>query len=595
MKTLCVPCRSGRFISVAAAVVILAIPALSLADTDGDLKKWFADSAGKRDHEAGRRIMALKDEAVPFLVEELRKQEPHPVEYSDYQGHHKEMGTWSQEAADLLGAIDTPKVAEEARKLAEHENEFVRWWGVRILRGCDSEREQNVAFLRKRVEQETGRSRSDIVEFLAELNDPSDMPLFKKLAGLKDVDLHEHLALSYALARNGDQEAMLNIVKVCEKETGHFGWIFLTRLSGQEFDSMMKARLWIAGFTPEKFKKVMAQRVRSQEAGDDGWQPYLEAVTRLEETGDRAAAAVLFKDFAAKFPKSDYTEDARELANLLEKMAAEDREWKEPGDPKELTTQDLISSLVYHLRDIDCFQWAPPEQCDLLSACGRYRDRGNPAAGLLKVGEAAAVPALLGLLEDRRPIRATGYWHDEEERSRTVLRYQDVAFVLLNKLAKIPWYEKRTGAGYFSADEAEDRAAGIRVLRTWFEDGQGKSPGERKWLAYHAASLYPAGLAILQSLAKDEGKKEEVLTALRRLYQESHWAYRPLVVEIMVALGDASRVKEVLADREKYLGQIPEKPELVRVRIEGEDALSRLRIPEKEKEKPVKKGRAKRK
>ncbi|HEX2751168.1 MAG TPA: hypothetical protein VHM91_24375, partial [Verrucomicrobiales bacterium] len=113
------------------------------------------------------------------------------------------------------------------------------------------------------------------------------------------------------------------------------------------------------------------------------------------------------------------------------------------------------------------------------------------------------------------------------------------------------------------------------------------------WLAYRAASLYPAGLAILQSLAQEDGKKEEVLTELRRLDQEGHWSCRPLVVEAMAALGDTSRVKDVLAGREKYLSQIPEKAEWVPVRVAGEDAFSRLAAPAKEK--PEKKGRAKRK
>lgn len=277
---------------------------------------------------------------------------------------------------------------------------------------------------------------------------------------------------------------------------------------------------------------------------------------------------------ADRFPESDYAEDSRELAGLLRRMVEEDRAWKEPAEPLELGPEERIRYLIHHLRDLDCYQRSQPGMCDVLSGCGPFGERPNPAVELVKLGE-AAVPALLEMLEDRRPTRSVGYWRDFGK-SRTVLRFQDVAARVLNELAGMPFYLRKSTRAYFSLEEPEERRAVIELFRAWFQESKGKSDLERKWLVYPRAELYPAGLMLLRSIAEDHGHVGEVLGELRRSYPAVHWVYRPLIVELMADLGDRSEVARVLADRSSYTRRRPGTPALRMAHSVGEAALSRL-------------------
>ncbi|MBC7853066.1 MAG: hypothetical protein IAF94_06495, partial [Pirellulaceae bacterium] len=79
----------------------------------------------------------------------------------------------------------------------------------------------------------------------------------------------------------------------------------------------------------------------------------------------------------------------------------------------------------------------------------------------------AAIPALLDLLEDRRPIRGVGYWRDFHP-TRTILRYQDAAIQILNEVLPDASYTRRTTSSYFSSEDADDRARLIdRIRKSW--------------------------------------------------------------------------------------------------------------------------------
>jgi hypothetical protein len=201
--------------------------------------------------------------------------------------------------------------------------------------------------------------------------------------------------------------------------------------------------------------------------------------------------------------------------------------------------------------------------------CGPRADRPNPAMELAKLKE-DAIPALLALLEDRRPTRSVGYWRDFAK-SRTVLRYQDAAVAMLGKLLPAPLYQRHTTSSYFSVEEPEVRAKVAVRLRDWFREAEGKGDVEKKWLAYGMVDLHPSGLGLLRSIGLDAGQKGKVLDELRRLYSAADPVYRPLIVEVLADLGDTSRVAETLAGEPAY-----RKSGASAERFSGEEALRRL-------------------
>jgi len=572
---------SPRSLAVIGPILLLSlagplpIRGLRSAEPPADLKELFEDYAGKDSDAAEEALVALGDRAVPFLTGVIRAKEPHLQRFYTVDGLQEVMGTWGQEAASILMRIDTPLAVAEARGLAAHEDGEVRFWGISILRTCRTERAKAIELLRGRLEAEPGqRNRQEILQMLADERDPRDVPLFRRLLG-GEGDLHVRLALLYALGRQGDREALLEIVKICGEGSGHLGVVYLGKATGGDYGWEIDLwRGWLEAMSPEETKRIVDRAARPPEVREGGWEGFLRAVTYLQEEGDRARAAKLFRDVAESFPGSDFAEDSRELVGLLEKMAEEDRAWKEPADAGNADPGEKIRVLLHRLRDVECYQRSQPGYCDLLAGCGRLGDGPNPAVELAKMGE-AAVPALLDLLEDRRPTRSVGYWRDFGK-TRTVLRYQDVAVRILSGLAEVPFYAPRTTSAYFSAEEPRERRAVIDALRAWFVEGKGKGPAEKKWLVYRKSDFHPAGLELLRSIAVDDGKKDEVLVELRRAYSEAHWVYRPLIVERMAELGDLGKVDEVLLEKARYIQRFPGTKRLIDARLAGEAALERL-------------------
>jgi hypothetical protein len=102
----------------------------------------------------------------------------------------------------------------------------------------------------------------------------------------------------------------------------------------------------------------------------------------------------------------------------------------------------------------------------VLSESFILEERKNSAMELRSLGQ-AAIPARLDLLEDRRPIRAVGYWRDFHP-TRTILRYQDAAIQILNDVLPDAPYMPRTTSSYFSGEDADERAKLIdKIRKSW--------------------------------------------------------------------------------------------------------------------------------
>lgn len=195
-------------------------------------------------------------------------------------------------------------------------------------------------------------------------------------------------------------------------------------------------------------------------APPEGWKPFLMAVTYLEEGGDRSMAATRFEEIVRLYPNSAYAADSRELATHLRGMVEEDRRWREPRDVRSLPLADQIEYHVYHLRDVQGGQLSQPGMCSVFVA------EDNAALRLREIGE-PAIPRLIGLLHDRRPIRSVGCWRDFHP-SRIVLRYQDAAVQILQDLIPVDIGAPSGGFDYLSVLPDEYREDVIaKTIRWW--------------------------------------------------------------------------------------------------------------------------------
>ncbi|MGA2068313.1 MAG: hypothetical protein ABSG86_25295 [Thermoguttaceae bacterium] len=339
------------------------------------------------------------------------------------------------------------------------------------------------------------------------------------------------------------------------------------------------------------------------------WGLFSSAAHTLAWDGDRAKAASLLSELVAKYPNAHHAKEAAELRDLLRGMVEEDRRWKEPGNVERLDVAEKVRYYVYHLRDVHEEQWSQPGEVEVLGASyhllkvfaeldrqvreasgnkGSKADKGSPksepskpdepknaACHLLEIGE-PAVPALVGLLDDRRPIRSVGHWRDFWP-ERTVLRYQDAAIEILDELLPAPFYNRSSTGSYVSNESDEKRTNVIASVRAWYKESAGKSKVEQKWNAVKYAGIHSA-VVLLKSLAVDDGQRDKVLAELHRRYEKNHWVYRPRYAELLAELGDTSKVAEVLDDYRsgKYERQLIDRPDDSGASLNSRDAAERL-------------------
>ena len=181
------------------------------------------------------------------------------------------------------------------------------------------------------------------------------------------------------------------------------------------------------------------------------FEKFADAAISFQASGDRKQAARQFGDIKERYLDTEISQKSGELATLLGRMQNEDSNWREPLNPNTLALEQRIDYLVYHLRNAECYQMGQPGACWILEP-----SQPNSAHELLKIGK-PAVPKLIELLEDRRPIRAVGYWRDFCPSSYTLLRYQDVAMQILHEIYDIPAYKNHLWAEYHSDETPEMR------------------------------------------------------------------------------------------------------------------------------------------
>jgi|GEM_PF-3372450 len=359
----------------------------------------------------------------------------------------------------------------------------------------------------------------------------------------KEEGFQQRLALGYILGTHGERKGLEILVEALE-QTGHLGYVYLRRLADRDYgwnqdgSSLAEWRTWLAGFTAEEYRRQVERERLPAAVRRAGTDEFAVAARLLESGAERAVVAVRLREVAAQFPQADIVDLCLELAEQLDRMAQEDAAWKEPPAPAALAGEAWTEWLLFHLRDARAKSPGTREYPSVLAAA---RGEADPATALVALGT-AAVPPLLRMLENRRPIRA--FLHTWKGYS--VLRLQDAALEILNEILPRPTYDRGAAAAYLSQLERPDRKEFIEEIRWWAQASAGKSRDALALLGLTRSTTREAVTA-LRSIAADPAKVPAVLEVLRTLYGERSFVMRPLLCELMADLGDTSKVREVLA------------------------------------------------
>jgi antitoxin component YwqK of YwqJK toxin-antitoxin module len=218
---------------------------------------------------------------------------------------------------------------------------------------------------------------------------------------------------------------------------------------------------------------LIAQGYVAQTIKNIGFGRYLAAIDSLLAGLPRPEAAAQFKAISQDFPDDIHTRTAGELAGQLERIGREDQAFHPPADLGKLTQKELIQYWTFRLRDVAVADPFVPGKCQVfLFTSGRKDD---PAWALRRLGK-PAIPALLALLEDRRPTRSAS----NAMNGSHVLRYADVALQTIEAIAARRFdTQTMRGAYLTNADEAT-RTAILKSVHDWWDANRNKS--ESQWI-----------------------------------------------------------------------------------------------------------------
>lgn len=374
----------------------------------------------------------------------------------------------------------------------------------------DADDSPDIASLIVNLDDNQARKREDAAEALAEIVDPRiEDPLRKRIAVEKDF--HVKLALHYALASQGNR-APLQVLIESLRSTGHMGANYLRNATGEDFGwDIGRWQKWLDSTNDAEFRAFVLSRWKRKPLMDEwadfaslftrhyfnsltdaetgesldlgdrmtaeeiqrlsqlptakAWNLFESALNELQDKGNRKESARLFRKVATEFSNTYYADQSKELADLLDTMVAEDAAYKPPRDITSLERDQQIELHIHNLRDVVAYQFSQPGYCHVLFQFQLPGDKSyNAALALRDIGE-PAVPRLIELLTDRRPIRAVGYWRDFHP-NRTVLRYQDAAIQILSAIRSDCPYDRRTTSSYFSTERPEVQRAVIESLKS---------------------------------------------------------------------------------------------------------------------------------
>ncbi len=273
------------------------------------------------------------------------------------------------------------------------------------------------------------------------------------------------------------------------------------------------------------------------------WRQFESAVLDLNQGARRAILAKRFQRIADEFPEGRYLEQATDYARKLKQMALEEPEGTPPKARS--TTDDLVKSLIYQLRECDAAQHMQPGACWIPGVFQPVEGPGANAADLLILEGFDAVPALIEALEDSRLTRSYGFDRDFAP-WRYVLEVRDAAVQSLVVLADERFsgriYHPNSTGRYFSNDTPEARAAAVARVRRWWDEAQ--AMGEAAWLRSRLPHAGQSRPMLLRRLVRVEHRK--ALPDVRKwLAEEKH--NRTYSYQLLLRAGGAEAIDEVRA------------------------------------------------
>ncbi len=367
----------------------------------------------------------------------------------------------------------------------------------------------NIDQLIIQLDNDNAQSREDAASSLAKILNPKQISPAVKKRLAKEDNFHVKLALHYALASQGEKESLSFLIDSL-KQTGHMGANYLRFTIGEDFGWDIKAyQKWYEKTSEKEFHDFINERWRRKPMMEEyaeftslfskqyfghikfkdeeqlpperqftvkdkeklaslptaqAWTQFQAGLTALQGRGDRKEAAQHFRKVATDFSNTFYADQSRDLADQLDKMLIEDQNYKKPENIDAFDLQQQIAYHIYHLRDVVAYQMMQPGYCHVLHSFLQPEDKSyNAAKALRAIGE-PALPSLINLLTDRRPIRGIGYWRDFHP-TRTVLRYQDAAIQIIDEILPKGAYVRRTTSSYFSIERPEKQQEIIEALK----------------------------------------------------------------------------------------------------------------------------------
>ncbi len=195
----------------------------------------------------------------------------------------------------------------------------------------------------------------------------------------------------------------------------------------------------------------------------------------LLKGGDRAEAAKRYLAVAKRYSDTDRGKMSLELAKLLEKMVEEDKQFREPKDITAQSEKERIDYYVYKLRDLVEQEFFTPGNCNIL---WHPRTPESAALTLREIGK-PAVPALIELLEDRRPTRSVTIAMN----GGVVLRYCDAALQIIEAIADKKFGDLRGTGTYLSTVDEKRRNKIVSRVRAWWVHHRNEYPRLDEWQA----------------------------------------------------------------------------------------------------------------
>jgi hypothetical protein len=200
-----------------------------------------------------------------------------------------------------------------------------------------------------------------------------------------------------------------------------------------------------------------------------------------------------YEDFAAHFPASPKAGYARETADLLREMIAEEAD-HHPKPLEQMSAAEQVAENIYQLRNLAANHWMFDRRLRNAVSASEDKEVVTPADRLVDFGY-EAVPQLIEALDDKRFTRSTEESFRGPPLPRSVMRVSGFALRILDYVTGQNFHPR-------TADDGRTVVATTRqVAEAWWAEVQ--RSGEKQNLIKTTASGGEAGCEAARTLARE--------------------------------------------------------------------------------------------